>query len=165
LPPHSDFPARTARTVITLACATFFLFAPSACGKQDDGKTAGQTLDAGIAKTEQAAREAKNKAQIAMGSVADAVKQAAQDAQVSGRQATADLGGKMDDMVMTAAISAGLAKDATLSVLEIDVDSNNGVVTLRGPAPTAAAREKATEIAMRVKGVRSVENQLVIQAS
>jgi hyperosmotically inducible protein len=162
MPLHSDFPARTART---LACATFFLFALSACGKQDDGKTAGQTLDAGIAQTEQAAMQAKNKAESAMGNATDAVKQAAQDAQVSGSQATAELGEKMDDMVITAAISAGLAKDAQLSALKIDVDSNNGVVTLRGPAPTAAAREKATEIAMRVKGVRSVENQLVIQAS
>lgn len=162
MPLHSDFSARAAGT---LACATVALFALTACGKQDDGKTAGQSLDEGIAKTEQATREAKNKAASAMDSAAAALKQASQDAQVSGRQATADMGEKIDDMVITATVSTGLAKDAELSALKIDVDSDNGVVTLSGPVPTAAAREKASEIAMRVKGVRSVKNQLVIQAS
>jgi hyperosmotically inducible periplasmic protein len=36
------------------------------------------------------------------------------------------------------------------------------VVTLSGPTPSATAKERAAEIAHRVKGVQSVNNQLTI---
>lgn len=35
---------------------------------------------------------------------------------------------------------------------------------LNGPAPTEAARDKAGSIAKAVKGVKSVENRLVLKA-
>ena len=44
------------------------------------------------------------------------------------------------------------------------MDTQNGVVTLSGPAPTATARERASEIARGVKGVTSVNNQLTIKS-
>ncbi|MEO8653001.1 MAG: BON domain-containing protein [Ramlibacter sp.] len=37
-------------------------------------------------------------------------------------------------------------------------------MTLSGPAPTAAAKAHAIEIARNVKGVNSVNNQLTIKA-
>jgi hyperosmotically inducible protein len=42
------------------------------------------------------------------------------------------------------------------------VDTKEGVVTLNGPAPNAAAKSKATDIAKQVQGVTSVNNQLVV---
>jgi osmotically-inducible protein OsmY len=136
------------------ACSVAVLLALTACGKNDDGKTVGQSIDSGIAKTEQAAREAGN-----------AMKDAAKDAQVSGSQASTTIGEKIDDAVITTSVNASLAKDPDLSAIKIDVDTKDGVVTLNGPAPTAAARDKATELAKQVKGVSSVNNQLVLKAS
>ena len=58
-----------------------------------------------------------------------------------------------DDMAITASVSAGLLKDPDLSALKIDVETRNGVVSMYGPAPTAAAKDRATTIAKAVKGV------------
>jgi osmotically-inducible protein OsmY len=75
------------------------------------------------------------------------------------------VGEKIDDAAITASVSGGLAKDPDLSAIKINVDTKAGVVTLNGPAPTAAAKDKATEIAKKVKGVIAVNNQLIIKAS
>ena len=60
------------------------LAALSACGKKDDGQTAGQKLDAAVASTEKAAAEAKAKAEASMAKAGDAMKDATQKAEASG---------------------------------------------------------------------------------
>lgn len=142
------------RPLTAAACSVAVLLALSACGKNDDGKTVGQSLDSGIARTEQAARDAGN-----------AMKDASKDAQASGSQAASTLGEKIDDAVITTSVNASLAKEPDLSAIKINVDTKDGVVTLNGPAPTAAAKDKAAELAKQVKGVASVNNQLVVSAS
>jgi hyperosmotically inducible periplasmic protein len=71
---------------------------------------------------------------------------------------------KVEDGVITSKVNAALASDKDLSAVKIDVDTKNGVVTLTGPAPSAAAPKHATELAKNVKGVSSVNNQLVVKA-
>jgi osmotically-inducible protein OsmY len=71
---------------------------------------------------------------------------------------------KVDDASITAKVNASLAKDKELSAIKIDVDTQNGVVTLSGPAPSATAKERASEVARTVKGVNSVNNQLTIKS-
>lgn len=73
-------------------------------------------------------------------------------------------GDKVNDAMITTGVKAELAKDTSLSALAINVDTDNGRVTMNGPAPSAAAREKATTLAQGVKGVVSVDNKLVIGA-
>jgi hyperosmotically inducible protein len=141
------------------------LFALTACGKKEEGKTVGQSVDAGIAKTEQLAKQAEEKAAASLASAGDAVKQATKEAEASGSQAAGKLGEKIDDIAITALVSTGLAKDPELSAIKINVDTKAGVVTLNGPAPSASAKDKATDIARQVKGVVSVNNQLVVKAS
>ena len=68
-----------------------------------------------------------------------------------------------DDASITASVSASLAKDPELSAIRIDVDTKNGNVTLKGPAPTASARDRASDIARNIKGVNSVNNELVVK--
>jgi hyperosmotically inducible protein len=46
----------------------------------------------------------------------------------------------------------------------INVDSDKGVVTLKGKVDSAAAKKKAEEIAKKVEGVKSVKNQLRVEA-
>ena len=70
---------------------------------------------------------------------------------------------KVDDAVITTKVKAAIAADKDLSAIKVDVDTQNGVATLSGPAPTAAAKERASAIARNVKGVNSVNNQLTIK--
>ncbi len=156
---HSS-PASTAAVMVLLA-ATLGL---TACGKQGEEKTAGQKLDSAIAKTTEAAAEAKAKAESGLSSAGTAMKDGAQKAETAIKGTATSAGEKMDDMGITAAVSAGLAKDSELSMRKIDVRTREGVVTLTGSAPTEAAREKAAALARGVKGVSSVDNQLIVKA-
>ncbi|WP_309679608.1 BON domain-containing protein [Polaromonas sp.] len=139
------------------------LLALPACKPQDSGKTAGQQLDTAITKTEQAAAEAKAKTESSMANVGTAMKDATQSAETAGKNVVTKVEEKLDDMGITAAVSAGLAKDPDLSAFSINVNTSNGAVTLNGSAPTEAAREKASTIAKGVKGVSSVDNKLVLK--
>jgi hyperosmotically inducible protein len=64
------------------------------------------------------------------------------------------------DTAITTAIKAQFLKDPDLSVLKIDVDTNDGVVVLNGVADNAAARDRAAQIAQGVRGVKEVRNHL-----
>lgn len=112
-----------------------------ACNRQDN-TTVGQKMDNAVQKTEQAATEAKRDA----GNMVDKVE------------------AKVDDMSITASIKADLAKDPDLSAMKINVDTQSGVVTLTGPAPSMAAKDKATTIVQNVKGVAGVNNNLEVGA-
>ena len=163
-PRHIQPSSRPPVTALAVTCSLVLLTALAACGKKDDSQTVGQKLDSAVAKTEQAATDAKAKAETSMGKAEDAMKDAAKKAEVSGQKTADSVGATMDDVAITASISAELAKDADLSAIKINVDTKNGVVTLNGPAPTAAAKEKATTLAKAVKGVTSVNNMLVVKS-
>ncbi len=132
-----------------LAVAT--LISISACDQRKDDRTVGQKVDSAIAtaeqKTDKAAAEMKKDTAAARESTGKAV-----DA----------VGSKVKDAAITTGINAELARDATLSALKIDVDTNGGKVAMHGTAPDAAARERATQLAKKVDGVVSVDNQLQI---
>lgn len=74
-------------------------------------------------------------------------------------------GEAISDATITATVNAALAADAKLSAMKINVDTEQGVVTLRGPAPDEAARSRATELAANAKGVVRVENELTVPKS
>jgi hyperosmotically inducible periplasmic protein len=149
----------------------------SACSnKTDESKTAGQKLDSAIAKTEQAAAEARVKAEQSAAQAKEktektfanagvALKNATQNAESSAREVAKKAGEKIDDMAITVAVSSGLARDPELSALKIEINTKDGVVTLVGSAPNVAARERAGTIAKAVDGVQSVENKLIVKAS
>lgn len=165
----SHSPKKSTRIAAVLAVSALAL-GLAACGREE-GQTAGQRLDSAIDKTEQAAAEARVKAEAAMAKAetqmekgADRAQAAAQDMSASARQAAATAGDKVDDASITAQVSAGLAKDPDLSAVKINVDTQGGAVTLNGPAPNLAAKDRAQEIAKSVKGVTSVTNLLVISA-
>jgi osmotically-inducible protein OsmY len=163
--PLQFLPAGNALRPLAVAAAVALALGLSACGKQDDGKTAGQQLDSAIAKTEDAAARAKAKAEAEMASAGAAMKNTTQSAEASGKDMAAKAGEKIDDLTITTAVTTGLAKDPDLSALKINVDTRNGAVTLNGSAPTEAARDKAATLAKAVKGVNSVDNKLVVKAA
>ena len=152
------------RSAMVISNALALALALSACGKQDDGKTAGQQLDSALAKTEQAGEQAKARTESALANAGAALKNATQKAESSGQEAVGKAGDKLDDMSITAAVSTSLGKDPDLSALKINVDTKNGAVTLNGTAPSQAAVDKAGAITKAVKGVSSVDNKLQVKA-
>lgn len=136
----------------------------AACGKRDDGQTVGQKLDTAVSKTEQAAADAKVRAASSMARAGESIKEVTQQAEASGKKTAQSVSEVVDDMAVTARVSAEFARDVELSALKIDVSTKKGRVTLTGPAPTIAAKDKASAIAKAVKGVMEVDNQLVVKA-
>ena len=66
---------------------------------------------------------------------------------------------------LTGKVKTALATDAGLKTMtNINVDSADGVVTLKGKVDTAEMKKKAEEIAKKVDGVKSVKNQLRVEA-
>lgn len=135
-------------TVLALAAATML----GACGRDQarddassDNRTVGQKADAAIAST------ASKTSEVA----ADVRKGASNAADV--------IGNKAKDLAITAEVKTRLARDKQLSALDINVDTNEARVVLRGTAPDTAARTQATEIARSVDGVLGVDNVLTVQ--
>ncbi len=55
-----------------------------------------------------------------------------------------------------------LANDPDVGGVKIDVDAHDGAVTLIGKVKSEKQRAKAEKVAKKVKGVASVNNQLVV---
>ena len=66
------------------------------------------------------------------------------------------------DAGITTAVKSKFAADDTVKAYRIDVDTKDKVVTLKGDVETAAARERAIEIARSTEGVRDVVDGLVL---
>lgn len=67
-------------------------------------------------------------------------------------------GTQVDDAAITAAVKAKLAADMDVNPFNIDVDTNEGVVTLQGRVEKQEARDKAEQLARETDGVRRVIN-------
>jgi osmotically-inducible protein OsmY len=144
---------------LMLASSLAMLLALGACDRFDN-RTVGQKTDSAAEKTGRAVNRAKEETEDAAARARATAKKAGEETKAMGAAAV----DKVDDAVITTKVNAGLAADKDLSATKIDVDTKNGVVTLTGPAPSASARERATEIAKNVKGVSSVNNQLTVKA-
>ncbi len=87
---------------------------------------------------------------------------------VVGGPAAADdrsIGEKLDDTKITAAVKTKLAADRVKNLVQVGVETNDGVVRLYGKVPTAEDKFEAERIARRTKGVRDVANELRVEAS
>lgn len=156
-----DRPAHRIASILAVSALALGL---AACGKTEE-PTVGQRLDSAVEKTEQAAADARVKAESAMQSAETKMERGAANAEATAKDAANTAKGAIDDATITAQVNAGLAKDPDLSALKINVDTVNGRVTLNGPAPSTVARDRAETIAKSVTGVTSVNNQLVVTAS
>ena len=72
-------------------------------------------------------------------------------------------GTNVDDAGITASVKTNLASERGMQTLtSIDVDTNDGVVSLNGMVESNAARQRAAEIARQTAGVASVVNNLQV---
>ena len=72
---------------------------------------------------------------------------------------------KVEDGWITTKIKSDFAVDKTVSAMNIHVNTDNGVVHLSGDAKNADEVNRAIQIARNVKGVKSVRNEMQIQAT
>src|SRR5690242_16871412 len=71
---------------------------------------------------------------------------------------TKTAGTQVDDAAITAKVKAKLAADGDINPFNIDVDTNEGVVTLQGRVAKDVARTKAEQLARDTDGVKRVVN-------
>lgn len=77
-----------------------------------------------------------------------------------GQQTT---GAYVDDVGITTAIKAKFVEDKTVAASSISVETLNGTVLLSGFAKSGAEKSQAEAIAMSVKNVRNVRNEIVVR--
>jgi len=65
-----------------------------------------------------------------------------------------------EDGSITARVKAKFIGDKYVDAFEINVDTYDGVVTLRGDVTNTIARDQAAKLAGQVEGVKSVDNQI-----
>jgi osmotically-inducible protein OsmY len=75
---------------------------------------------------------------------------------------TQSAGQQIDDAAITAAVKAKLAGDPDTAAINIDVDTNDAVVTLSGKVATSAERSEAERLARETDGVARVINNLTV---
>ena len=146
-----------ARIMAGIALAGIVLIA---CDDRTD-RSVGQKIDNALAQTKEQLTRAGDKIAQQTDRAVTAVKKSGDG---NGAPAPAPASSRpMADTAITASIKTDLLKDPDLSVLKIDVDTKEGVVTLNGLADNEEARKRAEKIAEGVKGVREVRNFLVIK--
>lgn len=80
-------------------------------------------------------------------------------------QSTRTTGEQVDDGVIVTKVKAKLAADGDINPFNIDVDSNDGVVTLQGTVAKDSARSGAEQHARDTEGVRRVVNLIKVEPS
>jgi hyperosmotically inducible periplasmic protein len=72
------------------------------------------------------------------------------------------VGETVDDQIILASLKTKLLADPIVSGLKINVDVNQGIVTLRGYVDTQAELERAVELAYLTSGVKQVNSKMVL---
>jgi hyperosmotically inducible protein len=135
----------------------------------------GEALGTAAKKTGEAVETAAKKTGDAVSGGADKTADAAAKAGEKTKDATEKAGKKTNDAmsddkavapVTDAAVTAGvktkLLGDGKTPGLKIDVDTKDGVVTLTGDVPTAAAHLEALRLARGTKGVKRVVDKITV---
>lgn len=86
-------------------------------------------------------------------------------AAVVAEEAPRSAGVVIDDATITASVKTALLADERTQGFDINVTTKSGHVTLEGGADSIADRLAATDIARHMKGVVSVNNNLIVAAA
>jgi osmotically-inducible protein OsmY len=110
------------------------------------------------------AREAKEESKETAREAKRETKETARDVGRETREATGTTGQAVNDGWITTKVKSSFVGVDALDGSDIDVDTSNHVVTLRGTVPSQAGRAKAVSLAKQVDGVKSVKDELTIAA-
>lgn len=90
------------------------------------------------------------------------VDQAAQTAGNAVGKAATDTGQALTDTAITSKVKAAIFAEPGLKSLQINVETNDGMVTLTGTVNSQGNSDKAVTIARNVDGVKGVSNRLTV---
>lgn len=163
---RNPFPARAslALALAALALAACDRPADGSAGARNDGATVGQKVDRALATTKQELARAGEQVKPTLDRAGESIERGAEKVKPTLERAGEKIKeASTSDPAITASIQASYLKDPDLSVLKIDVDTKDGVVTLNGTAETPSARLRAEKLAEATKGVREVRNHLTVK--
>lgn len=132
----------TSRTLTWVSLSLVCSMAIVACDKSGPAETLGKNIDD---KTEK---------------MSETIDQAATAMSEKGAQ-TASV---IDDATITAKVKSAILAETGLRVLQVKVETVDGVVTLVGSADSQQNIDKAKELAKAVEGVKDVENRLALES-
>jgi osmotically-inducible protein OsmY len=130
-------------------------------GKGVTTKTKEATEKAGTA-TKDAAEKTGSATKEAAEKTGSATKEAAEKTGSATKEAVSKTGEVINDAWITTKVKTSFVGEDALKGSDINVDTDNHVVTLHGTVKTAAGRDRALEIAKTTEGVNRVVNKLTI---
>lgn len=146
--------AKTRRAVGIAKAEAEYAVAKEKCDdKAGDGKSA-CVKDAKDAET-RAKTDAKAQAKAPVASTPAATPKAS--------PAKESPGAYVDDSVITTKVKAAVLGEPTLKSAEINVETFKGTVQLSGFVSSGASKDKATQVARGVAGVKSVKNDMIVK--
>ena len=123
---------------------------------------AGEKTKSAAEKTKDATVKGAEKTKDAAVKVGEKTKDAAVKVGEKTKDVAATTGEAITDAWITTKLKADFVNEDTLKGSDINVDTNNHVVTLKGTVTSLAGKSRAEEIAKTTKGVNRVINTLII---
>lgn len=160
------------KTIIITAALSLLVCA--GCSKKDDSSTMAQKTENAVSnaadKTKDAAIDVKNSISDKLTEWKLTPTDIKNDLQSSGRivrdktmAAGESVGGAVDNARIVTVINGKYVADSDLSALKINVDADNGVVTLNGTVKSADYIGKAIALALDTNGVHQVVSLLKVE--
>jgi hyperosmotically inducible protein len=129
-------------------------------------RAAGTALDAtrkGTDKTIDATKEAGDKTKEIAGKTADKTKEVVGEVAEKGKELASATGEVVTDGWITTKVKAKFADETLLEGSDINVETSDRVVTMKGTVRSGAAKARAAEIARGTERVTRVVNHLVVK--
>jgi hyperosmotically inducible protein len=126
-----------------------------------EGKTE-KTAEKAAATTGKTVKKAGEKTKDAAVKTGEATKDAASTVGKKTKEAAATTGEVITDSWITTKIKADFVNEDALKGSDINVDTNNHVVTLKGTVASLAGKSRAEQIAKTTKGVTRVIDELTV---
>ena len=143
------------RKTLAIATAGVLSLGLVACDQKPSAEQVGQDIDRTVDKTSQQVSQAADKVEDKMDQAKSTISEKASSA-----------GATVADVAITAKVKSALIAEPGLKSTGIDVVTEKGVVRLFGTTVSDANRERATQVAANVEGVKAVENNLsIVQGS
>lgn len=139
------------RTTLALAVAGALALGLTACDQRPNAERMGENIDRSVDNSQQK-----------MADASDTAEQKMNQAKSTMSEKTANAGAAVGDAAITAKVKSALIAEPGLKSTGIDVVTEQGVVSLFGTTASSANRERATQVAANIEGVKAVENNLAI---
>ena len=81
----------------------------------------------------------------------------------AGSKSHESTGEYFDDVVISSKVRATILGDSMVKITQIDVETFKGIVQLSGFVDSTKAANRAAELARKVRGVRQVNNSLIVK--